>query len=73
MIQAIAAPERVAPTVAQQIFVIGSAIGAITAGIFLAKGLSQVRDVPTSRVVGATIISGLFTFLGGAYLARTSK
>lgn len=73
MIQTIEAPDRVVPTVAQQIFVIGSGVAAIVAGIALSQGLSRVTDVPTSRVVKATIVSGFFTLLGGIYLAKTAS
>jgi hypothetical protein len=64
------APSRVPPTVAQQIFTIGSAIAGGLAGIVVARKFAKVQDVPTSQVAGATLISVLFTLGAGLYLAK---
>lgn len=66
----IEAPSRVPPTVAQQIFTIGSAIAGGFAGIIVAREFVGVKDVPLSLVAGATIVSVLFTLGAGLYLAR---
>lgn len=70
MIQVIEAPERIAPTVALQIFTIGSALAGGLTGIILARELAGVEDVPTPLVAGATIVSVLFTLGAGLYLAK---
>jgi hypothetical protein len=66
----ISAPERVAPTLAQQIFTIGSAVAGGLAGIVVAKEFVGVKDVPVSLVAGATLVSVIFTLGAGLYLAR---
>jgi len=63
----------VAPTEAQQMFVIGSGIAGGLAGWFLAKGLAGVKEVPMSLVLGATLVSVLCTVGSGIYLARKVK
>jgi heterodisulfide reductase subunit A-like polyferredoxin len=73
MVQGFEAPSRVAPTIAQQIFVIGSGIAGGAAGLALAKGLAKVKEVPTSLVVGATIVSVIFTLGAGIYIAEKAK
>lgn len=67
----ISAPEKVAPTVAQQIFVIGSAVAGILGGIVLANKLAKVPNVSMKQVVGATAISIIFTFGAALTLANT--
>jgi len=66
----ISAPETVAPTVAQQIFVIGSGIAGGLAGFRLAKEFAGVKDVPVPLVAGATLVSIIFTLGAGLVLAR---
>jgi hypothetical protein len=63
------APSRVPPTVAQQIFIVGSSAASILAGIAMAREFADVQDVPTPLVTGATIISILATLGAGLYLA----
>ena len=67
------APSRMAPTIAQQIFVLGSGIAGGLAGFALAKGFSGVKDVSTPLVVGTTIISVICTLAAGLYLSDKSK
>lgn len=59
--------DQLAPTVAQQLFTIGSGIAGGLAGMVMARGLVGRTSVPTSYVVGATVVSALFTF-GAAFL-----
>jgi heterodisulfide reductase subunit A-like polyferredoxin len=67
------APSRVPPTVAQQVFVIGSGVAGGAAGLFLAKELTDVKDVPVPPVVVATLVSILFTFGAALYLAKNLR
>jgi len=69
----ISAPERVASTVAQQIFVIGSGIAGGLAGFALAKEFAGIKDVPFRNVAGATLVSVLFTLGAGILLARSTR
>ena len=64
------APSRVPPTVAQQIFVIGSGIAGGAAGFYLAKELTQVEEVPVAPLAIATILSVFFTFGAAVYLVK---
>jgi len=61
---------RVPPTIAQQVFTIGSAIAGGLAGMVLARELADVENVPVSLVAGTTIVSALFTIGAGLYLAK---
>ena len=70
MIKVIEAPDRVAPTVAQQIFTVGSAVAGGLAGFLLAKKLAKVPDVSMRLVAGTTIISIIATFGAAVYLVR---
>ena len=66
----IQAPERVAPTVAQQIFILGSGIAGGLAGFLLAKHLAKVPDVSMPLVAGTTIVSVVATFGAALYLVK---
>lgn len=66
----IQAPDRVAPTVAQQVFLVGSGIASGLAGFLLAKHLSKVPDVSFPLVAGTTFVSILATFGAAVYLAK---
>jgi len=48
-------------------FTIGSGIAGGLAGMVMAKGLVGRMSVPSSYVIGATIVSALFTF-GAAFV-----
>lgn len=69
----IEAPSRVPPTVAQQIFVIGSGVAGGLAGVHLARELAKVKDVPMAPLVIATLASIFFTFGAAVYLTRNIK
>jgi hypothetical protein len=73
MVLAVEAPARVPPTVAQQIFVIGSGIASGLAGFTIAREFAEVENVSTPLVVGTTVISIFFTIAAGLYLARKAK
>lgn len=62
-----------APTVAQQIFTIGSAVAGGIAGLVLAREFAGLDRVPSSMVFGATIVSVFFTVGAGLYLAKEAK
>jgi hypothetical protein len=61
------------PTMAQQIFVIGSGIAGGVAGICIARGFAGVKNVPGYLVALATIVSFAFTLGAGLYLAEKAK
>lgn len=66
----IQAPERIAPTVAQQVFILGSGIAGGLAGFLLAKHLAKVPDVSMPLVAGTTIVSVVATFGAALYLVK---
>ena len=66
----IQAPERVAPTVAQQVFILGSGIAGGLAGFLLAKHLAKVPDVSLPLVAGTTLVSIVATFGAALYLVK---
>jgi len=51
-------------------FAIGSGIAGGFAGMVMARGLVGRTSVPTSYVVGATIVSAIFTFGAAAVLVK---
>lgn len=61
---------RVAPTVAQQVFILGSGIAGGLAGFLLARHLSKVQDVSLPLVAGTTLVSVIATFGAALYLVR---
>jgi hypothetical protein len=65
--------QTVAPTVAQQIFTIGSAISGGLAGIAIARAFAGVDRVPQNLVMGATVISVFATLGAGLYLAKKAR
>ena len=69
-IQQIQQSHQIPPTVAQQIFTIGSGIAGGLAGMYLARQLVGVKNVPKEKVISATFISALFTFGAAVFLAR---
>ena len=54
-------------TVAQQSFAIISGVGGGLAGMYLARSLTGVTDVPVPAVASAAIVSGVATF-GAAFI-----
>jgi predicted transporter len=66
-------PDRVATTVAQQMFVVGSGIAGGVAGYLIAKEFSDIETVSTPLVIGTTVVSVLFTVAAGIYLARKAR
>ena len=68
--QIISAPPNVSPPVAQQIFTIGSGVAGGLAGFVLARSLSSVQEVPTAPLIGATIVSAIFTFGAAIMLTK---
>ena len=65
----IEAPQKVSPTVAQQLFTVGSAIAGGLAGFVLARKLGHVTEVPLAPLITATVVSVVATF--GAAIALT--
>lgn len=57
-------------TMAQQFFVIGSALAGGLAGIVISRELAKVQQVPLSLVVTTTLVSAIFTLGAGIHLAR---
>ena len=70
MIRSTHITDQLAPTVAQQMFAIGSGVAGGLAGMVMARGLVGRTSVPTSYVVGATIVSAIFTFGAAAVLVK---
>lgn len=71
MVGSIRVTQLMAPTVAQQLFTIGSGIAGGLAGMVMARGLVGRTSVPTNYVIGATLVSALFTFGAAFLLIRT--
>jgi len=71
MTRIVEAPQKVSPTVAQQVFTVGSAIAGGLAGFVLAKNLAGVKEVPVPPLVVATLVSAIFTFGAAVMLARS--
>jgi len=65
--------ETVPPTIAQQVFTIGSGIAGGLAGFMLARELVGVKEVPTSVLAGATLVSAAFTFGAAYFLGKAVK
>jgi hypothetical protein len=66
-------PATLPPTVAQQIFIIGTGIAAGVTGLVLARKFVGVQRVPTPALIVATVVSALATFGAGLYLASTRE
>jgi hypothetical protein len=66
------ASSNMAPSLAQQTFVIGSAVAGILGGLFLAQRLSKVSSVPTPAIALATLVSGAATFGAAVWLAKSA-
>lgn len=64
------ATSTVAPTVAQQAWVIGTGLAHGAAGMYLAKELSKVEEVPVNYVASATLIGVLLAFVPVLLLLR---
>jgi hypothetical protein len=70
-VRQIAQTGTVPPSIAQQVFVIGSGIAGGLAGIVLAKQFAgRIEEVPVAIVVGTTLISAIFTIGAGWWLAK---
>ncbi len=52
-----------APTVTLQTYAIGSALAQGATGLYLARELAKVDDVPVDYVAGAVLISVILTFV----------
>jgi len=63
-------PGRVPPTVAQQVFILGSGIAGGLAGFLLARHLAKVEDVSMPLVFGTTLVSVVATFGAALYLVK---
>lgn len=61
------------PTVAQQVFIIGSGIAGALTGLVIARGFAGIKEVPTPLVVATTVVSIFFTVGAGLYLAKKAK
>ena len=64
-------PEKLPAPVAQQVFVIGSGIAGGLAGFYLAKRFIGIQEVSFPSVIGATLVSAIFTFGAAAMLAKS--
>lgn len=60
------------PTLAQQVYVIGSGIAGGLAGFILAARLAGARSVPIPSLLLATLVSGAATF-GSVYLIQINR
>lgn len=63
--------KSISPTVAQQVFTVGSGVAGGLAGFVLASQLSDVEDVPVSGLAVGTIVSFIATF-GAAFLITSA-
>lgn len=57
------APSSLAPTVAQQAYLIGSGLAQGGANIILAHGLADIDDVPTDTVALSIFVSAVLTLV----------
>jgi hypothetical protein len=64
------APPTVSPTMAQQIFVLGSGLAGGLGGFLLAQKLSKTEAVPTGPLAIATLTSIFFTVAGAIFLTK---
>ncbi len=71
--QRITVYETVPPTIAQQVFTIGSGIAGGLAGFMLARELVGVKEVPASTLAVATLVSAAFTFGAAYFLGKAVK
>lgn len=60
------------PTIAQQVFTIGSGVAGGLAGVTLARKLIDAEEVPTSQVIFAAVFSAAAT-VGAVYFIRPIK
>ncbi|MGQ9545919.1 MAG: hypothetical protein ACUVTR_01970 [Dehalococcoidia bacterium] len=63
MVQIKQVPNILAPTVAQQAYLIGSGLSQGGANIVLARGLADVEGVPSDTVALSILISAILTFI----------
>lgn len=73
MARIVGVPAKVPATTAQQVFTVGSGVAGGLAGFLLAKKLADVREVPAPALVGATLMSAVFTFGAAILLARAVR
>ncbi len=66
-------PGTMAPTIAQQTYIIASGIAGGMAGMVLAYYLRNKSEVKTSTVVAASILSFAFTFVPALIIAREAQ
>lgn len=63
-------PAEMAPTVAQQVYVIASGIAQGAAGLLMASYLAKRTSVPTRIVISASLLSIALTFIPPLILSR---
>jgi len=64
-------PNYVPPTIAQQIFVIGSGLAAGAAGLLIAKAFVGKTEVRQDKLVFATMLGSCATLLAAFLLAKS--
>jgi hypothetical protein len=73
MLKILEAPDTVSPTIAQQMFVIGSGIAGGLGGIVLARKFTNVREVKVPVVAVATLVSIVATVGTAVWLSRSAE
>ena len=68
-----ALPYSVAPTIAQQTYIIASGLAGGAAGMVLAFYLAGKKEVPTRTVIAASLLSAVMTFIPALIIARDAK
>jgi VIT1/CCC1 family predicted Fe2+/Mn2+ transporter len=66
-------PSSVAPTIAQQTYIIASGLAGGAAGMVLAFYLAGKKEVPTKTLVSASVLSAVFTFIPALIIARDAQ
>lgn len=66
-------PDSLAPTVAQQAYLIGSGLAQGGANIVLARGLADIDEVPTDTVALSILVSAILTLVPVLFFLELMK
>lgn len=63
-------PTELAPSIVQQVYILGNGAGGLIGGIILAKMMIGAKAVPTSPVLIGTAVAGVVSFACAYYIAK---